>query len=136
MAELVLKCGRIVTLSDEDYGWAMSFTQWRAWRRYPGAEPIVVTDGPVEEGRRYRRRLLREIALRMMPKRGTINNRIEVTPKNGDNFDCTRENLHIMVAAHARRGPRKIKKGYVYHHPKSKRRKSNGPDRNPCPAPG
>lgn len=136
MPDLVLSCGRIVILDEEDFEWASQHHKWRAWQKCPGANPIVVSDGPVQDGRRYRRRLLREIANRVNPFLANVHNRVEVTAKNGNNFDARRENLHILVAR-ARVGRPKAKKpkGYVYHKPKTARRK-HGTERHPGPPPG
>lgn len=95
MADLVLKDGRIVTLSEEDLEWAQA-TCWRAWLKAPGAEPQIICD-TYANGRTFRRRLHREIAVRFDPKLAKAIKRMRVTFKNGDPFDVRRENLSIRV---------------------------------------
>jgi len=135
MADLVLKCGRIVQLSEEDFAWATNIA-WRSWRRTPGQEPWVVSDetSPVT-GRKFRRRLLREVAVRVYPDLAKMADRVRVMPANGDYFDARRENLEIRVRPMRRgrppRDPRPT--GYVCKKTPRRKRPTNGRDSTPSP---
>lgn len=130
MVDLVLSGGEIVAISEEDYLWAKQITWW-AWRDRPH-KPAVAISRERRNGREFRLRLLREIAVRMRPEISYRAPRMRVTPKNGDWFDARRENIQIKFRPIPKGRPVKDlqPRGSAYYPIKSKR-KVNGGRSNP-----
>lgn len=132
MADLILRDGRIVTLSDEDLEWASSLP-WRTWFKAPNAAPQIVADQYVN-GAAFRLRLHREVAVRENPALARLARRLRVLFKNGDPFDVRRENLIIDVRPLRRGRPHKDArpKGYAT---KRKKAPKHGKPRRGDPSP-
>lgn len=118
MADLVLPNGQIVLVDDEDLAWAQTLP-WRAWRRYPDDDPILVSD-EYRDGRTFRRRLHREIAVRANPTLAKSVDRLRVTFRNGDPFDVRRENLSTSVRPLRRGRPKRDARPQGYVLPRKK----------------
>lgn len=126
MADLVLPTGQVVLVSEEDFEWAQSLP-WRAWKRTPNDDPILVCD-EYRDGHAFRRRLHREIAVRANPQLAKAANRLKVTLNNGDPFDVRRENLSTKVRPLRRGRPHRDArpKGYAIPRKKSLRHGRSG----------
>lgn len=104
MATIVLKCGGLVFVDDED----LEFAAERCWHVYL-MRPAKQRPCAVRQEQRYLRTfrvfLHREIALRMHPE--LENRRFRVFAANANFLDCRRENL-IVRPQKARRGRKAI----------------------------
>lgn len=101
MALLFLETGQQVYVDDEDYEACCAY-KWRVWTLRPSGRLCIWAIAKINN-RKFDLFLHRLIAVRMTPeaaKRG-----FKVHPRDGDYFNCRRENLEVAVHQKRRWGP-------------------------------
>lgn len=112
MSLLFLTSGQQVFVDDEDYDAVCGF-RWREMRLKPSNRPVVSALVKANK-RKFDLLLHRLVAVRMDPE--IVKRGFRVEPRDGDYFNCRRENLEIAIRKRLRPGPAR-RPGGSQHHP-------------------